>query len=294
MACVPHATPPVSSAGPFPVLDDSAQVVTPSQPLFSKALILVVPSSACAPSGAPFVHRPLVPPHLPRPLAAALVEDICQLRALLAADRRRAIKHFWRVHAQDIVRRWNAVRGAIEVEAPCPSGLWNVRVPDTKMLLTEAHDVMSAVRAFWRELYNKQPMDLRSFQAVLGRHVPQVPEGAWARVQQYSMQDLRSALDKADGKAPGPNHVEARFIKARPAAVQWLLLQSYRALLRGAPPVAHWREAHIWFSPKVLGSARLDDYRPIARGQLDMKLLTGPLTQRIREVLTRPGVVSDW
>ena len=108
------------------------------------------------------------------------------------------------------------------------------------------------------------------------------------------MQDLHSALDKADGKAPGPNHVGARFIKALPAPVQWLLVHSYRAILRGAPPPTHWREAHIWRSPKVPGSARLDDYRPIALGQLDMKLLTGPLTQRITEVLTRHGVVSDW
>ena len=56
----------------------------------------------------------------------------------------------------------------------------------------------------------------------------------------------------------------------------------------------HWRDAHIWLSPKVPGSARLDDYRPIALGQLDMKLLTGPLTKHITEVLTRHGVVSDW
>ena len=108
------------------------------------------------------------------------------------------------------------------------------------------------------------------------------------------MQDLQSALDKADGKAPGPNHVKARFIKALPAPVQWLLDHSYRAILRGAPPPMHWRDAHAWLSPKVPGSARLDDYRPIALGQLDMKLLTGPLTQRITEVLTRHGVVSDW
>ena len=153
---------------------------------------------------------------------------------------------------------------------------------------------MFAVRAFWRELYDKRPVDLPGFQAVLGRHVPRVPEGAWTQVQQYSMQDLKSALDKADGKAPGPNHVEARFIKALPAPVQWLLVHSYRAILRGAPPPMHWRDAHIWLSPKVPGSARLDDYRPIALGQLDMKLLTGPLTQRITEVLTRHGVVSDW
>ena len=226
--------------------------------------------------------------------AAALEEDIRQLRALLAADRKRAIKDFWRRHAPDIAQRWKAVRGAIEVEAPGPSGPWNVRVPNTQTLLTEAHDVMFAVRAFWRELYDKRPVDLPGFQAVLGRHVPRVPDGAWTQVQQYSMQDLQSALDKADGKVPGPNHVEARFIKAPPAPVQWLLVHSYRAMVRGAPPPMHWRDAHIWLSPKVPGSARLDDYRPIALGQLDMKLLTGPLTQRITEVLTRHGVVSDW
>ena len=103
-----------------------------------------------------------------------------------------------------------------------------------------------------------------------------------------------TALDKADGKAPGPNHVEARFIKALPAPFQWLLVHSYRAILRGAPLPMHWRDAHIWLSPRVPGPARLEDYRPIALGKLDMKLLTGPLTQLITEVVTRQGVVSNW
>ena len=153
---------------------------------------------------------------------------------------------------------------------------------------------MFTVRAFWRELYDKRPVDLPGFQAVLSRHVPRAPEGAWAQVRQYSMQDLQSALDKAHGKAPGPNHVEARFIKALLAPVQWLPVNSYRAILRGAPPPMHWRDAHMWLSPKVPGPARLDNYRPIALGQLDMKLLTALLTKRVTEVLTRHGVVSDW
>ena len=180
------------------------------------------------------------------------------------------------------------------MEAPGPSGLWNVRVPNSQTLPTEANDVMSAVRAFWRDLYDKRPMDLPSFHTVLGRHVPRVPEGAWAQVQQYSMQDLRSALDKADGKAPGPNLVEACFIKALAAPVQWLLVHSYRDILRGAPAPPHWRDAHFWLSPKVPGSAKLDNYWPIVVGQLDMKLLTGSLTWRITEVLTQHSVVSDW
>ena len=225
---------------------------------------------------------------------ATLEEHIRQLPALLAADRERAIKDFWRRHAQDIVQRWIAVRGAIKIQAPVPPDLWKVRVPDIPTLLTEAHDVMFAVRTFWQELYDRRPVDLPGFQAVLGRHVPRVPGGAWAQVQQYSMQDLRSTQDKADGKASGPINLEARFIKALPAPIQWLLVHSYGAILRGAPPLMHGRDAHIWLSPKVPGSAKLDDYRPIAPGQLDMKLLTGPLTQRITEVLTGHGVVSDW
>ena len=122
--------------------------------------------------------------------AAALEEDIRHLRALLGADRKRAIKDFWRRHSQDITQRWNAVRGGIEVEALGLSGLWNVPVPNTQTLLTKAHDVMFAVRSFWRELYDKRPFDLPGFQAVLGRPVPRVPQRAWAQVQQYSMQDL--------------------------------------------------------------------------------------------------------
>ena len=226
--------------------------------------------------------------------AAALEEDIRHLCALLVADRKRAIKYSWRRHAPDIAQQLKAVRGAIEVEAPGLSGLGNVRVPNTQTLATQGHDVMFAVRVFWRELYDKRPVDLPGFQAVLSRHVPWLPEGALVLVQEYIMQDLQSALDKVNGKAPGPHHVEARFIKALPAPVQWLLVHSYRAILRGAPPPMHWRDAHIWLSPKVPGSARLDDYRPIALGQPDMKLLTSPLTLGITEVLTRHGVVSDW
>ena len=75
------------------------------------------------------------------------------MRALLVADRRRTIRDFWRRHAQYIDQRWKPVPGAIEVEAPGLSGLWNVRVPNTQTLLTEAHVMMSAVRAFWREFF---------------------------------------------------------------------------------------------------------------------------------------------
>ena len=52
--------------------------------------------------------------------APAIKEDIRQLRALLAADRKRAIKDFRRRHAPNIAQRRKAVQRAIEVEARSP------------------------------------------------------------------------------------------------------------------------------------------------------------------------------
>ena len=120
-----------------------------------------------------------------------------------------------------------------------------MRVPNTQPLPTEAHEVLGAVRAFWQELYSKRLVDLPNFHAMLSRHMPWVPEGAWDQVQQYTMQDLRTALEKDEGKAPGPSHMEARFVKALPEPIQWLLVHSYRTILATAPPPAHWRDAHI-------------------------------------------------
>ena len=187
--------------------------------------------------------------------ATALEEDGRHLRDLLAADRNRAMKDFWRRNSQEVVQRWKGVRGAIKLNAPGPSGLSNLRVPNTQTLLMEDHAVMAAVRALWQESYGKRPLDLHSFQTVLGRHMLQVTEEAWTQVQQYSMQDLQSALGKPNGKAPRPNHVDSRFMKALPAAIQWLLVHSYRAILRGAPLPTHWQDAHIWLRPKVLNYA---------------------------------------
>ena len=124
--------------------------------------------------------------------AAALEEDIRQLRALLAADRKRAIKDFWRRHAPDIAKRWKAVRGAIEVESPGLSGLWNVRVPNTQTLLTEA------LRVLWRELYDKRPVDLPGFQAVLGRHVPRVPGRPTSNYSPHQATSSRCAPSSCD------------------------------------------------------------------------------------------------
>ena len=52
--------------------------------------------------------------------AAALEEDIRHLRALLAADRKRAIRDFWRRHAQDIAQRWKALQRGHRGGGPGP------------------------------------------------------------------------------------------------------------------------------------------------------------------------------
>ena len=53
-------------------------------------------------------------------------------------------------------------------------------------------------------------------------------------------------------------------------------------MLKDASPTTHSQDAQIWLSPKAPGSAKLDDYGPIALSQLHMKLLLAPSPSRRR------------
>ena len=115
-------------------------------------------------------------------------------------------------------------------------------------------------------------------------------------VQDYTLQDLKDAVRQAvaDDKAPGSNRVTAALIAELPEQVQGLLVHAYRAILRGADVPGSWHQAIIRLMPKGTATGNLDDYRPIALGQQDMRMLMTPLMRRFAAVLARQGLVADW
>ena len=76
--------------------------------------------------------------------------------------------------------------------------------------------------------------------------------------------------------------------------MQGLLVHAYRAILRGADVPKTWHEAIIWLMPKGTATSNLDEYRPIALGQQDMRMLMTPLLRRFTAVLARKGLAADW
>ena len=46
--------------------------------------------------------------------------------------------------------------------------------------------------------------------------------------------------------------------------------------------------------PKGTATGNLDEYRPIALGQQDMRMLMTPLMRRFTAVLARKGLAVDW
>ena len=98
----------------------------------------------------------------------------------------------------------------------------------------------------------------------------------------------------ADDKAPGSNRVTAALIAELPEPVQGLLVHAYRAIPRGADVPESWHEAIIWLMPKGTATGNLDEYRPIALGQQDMRMLMTPLMRRFTAVLARKGLAADW
>ena len=98
----------------------------------------------------------------------------------------------------------------------------------------------------------------------------------------------------ADDKALGSNQVTAALIAELPEPVQGLLVHAYRAILRGADVPESWHEAIIWLMPKGTATGNLDEYRPIALVQQDMRMLMTPLMRRFTAVLARKGLAAGW
>ena len=115
-------------------------------------------------------------------------------------------------------------------------------------------------------------------------------------MQDYTLQDLKDALRQPvlDDKAPGSNRVTAALIAELPEPVQGLLVHAYRAILRGADVPESWHEAISWLMPKGTGTGNLDEYRPIALGEQDMRMLMTPLMRRFTALLARKGLAADW
>ena len=177
-----------------------------------------------------------------------------------------------------------------------PSGLWSVRVRDSKKVLMGASNVLGEVQRYWETLYAKRSVNLPAFERLVRAHIPRgVPE-EWRSVQDYTLQDLKDAVKQAvaDHNAPGSNRVTAALIAELTEPVQGLLVHAYRAILRGADVPDYWHEAIIWLMPKGTATGNLDEYRPLALGQQDMRMLMIPLMQSFTALLARKGLALDW
>ena len=219
-----------------------------------------------------------------------------ELRGVLKSNRRRSIKDYWRARVPDLQLRWTAIRGAINVVNYAPSGLWSVRVRESEKVLIEASDVIGEVQRYWEALYAKRPVNLPAFERLARAHIPRGAHEEWRPVHDYTLQDLKDAVKQAvaDDKAPGSNRVTAALIAQLPEPVQGLLVHAYRAILRRADVPESWHEAIIWLMPKGTATGNLDEYRPIALGQQDMRMLMTPLMRRFTAVLARKGLSADW
>ena len=177
-----------------------------------------------------------------------------------------------------------------------PSGLWSVRVRESEKVLLKVSDVIGEVQRYGEALYAKRPVNLPAFKRLVRAHIPKgVPE-EWRSVPDYTLQDLKDAVRKAvaDDKAPGSNRVTAAPIAELPEPVQGLLVHAYRAILRGADVPESWHEAIIWLMPKGTATGNLDEYRSIALGQQDMRMVMTPLMRRFTGVLARKELAADW
>ena len=164
---------------------------------------------------------------------------------------------------------------AINVVSYAPSGTWSVRSRKSKKLVMESLEVIVEVRRYSEALYAKKTVTLPAFERLARAHIPRGVQDEWRSAQDYTVQDLKNGVKQAvaDDKAPGCNRVTAALIAEMPEPVQPLLVHAYRSILRGAEVPESWHEALIWLVPKGTATGDIDEYRPIALGHQDMRML---------------------
>ena len=191
--------------------------------------------------------------------------------------------------------RLTAIRGAINVVNYALLGLWYVRVHESENVIMEASQLIAEVQRYWEALRAKRLVNLPAFERLARAHITQgVPEEGRS-VPDYTLQDLKHALKQAvaDDKTPGSNRVRAALIAELLEPVQGLLVQAYRAILRGAEVPESWNEVIIWLMPKGTARGNLGVYRPIALGR-NMRMLLTPVMRRFTAALARKGLAADW
>ena len=87
--------------------------------------------------------------------------DIADIWEKITVTRSTSIKDLWKRVATDADLRWEAIRGALAVEAYCPTGLWCVGLHDkASTVISEASEVLKEGREYWDKVYAEKRVHL--------------------------------------------------------------------------------------------------------------------------------------
>ena len=104
--------------------------------------------------------------------------------------RHTSIKNYWRGKVPDLQLLWMAIRRPIYVVSYAPSGLWSVRVQESKKMLMEASVVIGEVQRYLGAMYARMLVNLPPFERLVRAHIPRYVPDEWRSVQDYPPQNL--------------------------------------------------------------------------------------------------------
>lgn len=157
-------------------------------------------------------------------------------------------------------------------------------------LVRDGESIMQAFVSYYSELFAAIPRyDSQVLTHLLGSlQIPELPGEVAADLEApFTAKELASAIASfPNGKSPGPDRIPAEWYKAYLDMLSPRLLQLYGECFEAGSLLPSFYEAHVVLLPKPdKDPLYRSSYRPIALLNMDLKILTKMVANRLMKIL---------
>ena len=174
--------------------------------------------------------------------------------------------------------------------------IFKIKNPVTGAIETSQEKIKESFNTFYKNLYSQPQTNTESqvdsFLASLD--LPTVNENQNKElIASITQEELEAAISRLKGgKSPGTDGYTAEWYKGMKEELMPILLRAFNWVMQTGETPSSWREAVISVLPKEgKDKVECNSYRPISLLNLDYKLFTSILTQRLDKIL--PHIISN-
>jgi exonuclease III len=169
-----------------------------------------------------------------------------------------------------------------------PTHITSLRHEASQEALESVHGMSDVLHTFYSKQFTPEQLDVDVQEDIL-HQIPDLLGDATSSLEEsITVDEVHYAIQKAkNGKTPGKDGIPAEFYKLHKDTVAQALCRLFNAILRNNIPTQGFSDGLITLLYKKGDPTLLKNYRPITLLNVDYKLYTSILVNRLQQPLTK-------